>query len=307
MVFDAVNLHIWYKDIMVKVSLVKGKNRRDTIRNSLDLISRDIRNGLKPGDLIIKPNFVSTSVQLAASHADQIRGILDYFREFYDKRIIIAEAASPFTGSTSEGFKNFGYNQLAEEYNVKLVDLNKGPFEKVPVMDKDGQTINVRVSGLLLDRKNYLVSAAKLKTHDTVVVTLSIKNMVMGSIYEGDKVAVHQGYKYTNLNLVEMAGLVWPDLAVLDGITGMEGNGPELGTPIDAGIAISGTDSLAADSVACRVMGVDINKVGYLYHCSERGLGESDLEKIDVKGQDLSECIRPFRLHSTVNEQYKWK
>jgi uncharacterized protein (DUF362 family) len=167
---------------MVTVSLVKGKNRRDTIKNSLNLISHDIKNRLKPGKLIIKPNFVSTSLQLAASHADQIRGILDYFREFYDKKIIIAEAASPFTGGTREGFEKFGYHQLAEEYNVELVDLNEGPFEKVPILDKRGQTIHVRVSGLLLDRNNYLVSAAKLKTHDTVVVTLSIKNMAMGSI-----------------------------------------------------------------------------------------------------------------------------
>jgi uncharacterized protein (DUF362 family) len=292
---------------MVTVSLVKGKNRRDTIKNSLNLISHDIKNRLKPGKLIIKPNFVSTSLQLAASHADQIRGILDYFREFYDKKIIIAEAASPFTGGTREGFEKFGYHQLAEEYNVELVDLNEGPFEKVPILDKRGQTIHVRVSGLLLDRNNYLVSAAKLKTHDTVVVTLSIKNMAMGSIYERDKVIMHQGYKYTNLNLAEMAGLVWPDLAVIDGLTGMEGNGPEQGTPIDAGIAISGTDPLATDSVACKVMGVDINKVGYLYYCSEKGLGESDLEKIDVRGENLNECIRPFRLHSTVLEQYKWK
>lgn len=292
---------------MVTVSLAKGKKRRNTVRRSLNFISHDIKKGLKPGKVIIKPNFVSTSLQLAASHVDQIRGILDCFREFYDEKIIIAEAASPFTGGTSEGFEKFGYHQLAEEYNVELIDLNEGPFEKVPILDKRGETIQVRVSSLLLDRNNYLVSAAKLKTHDTVVVTLSIKNMVMGSIYADDKVMVHQGYKYTNLNLAEMAELVWPDLTVIDGLTGMEGNGPENGTPIDAGIAISGTDPLAADSVACKVMGVNINKVGYLYYCSEKGLGESDLEKIDVRGENLNECIRPFRLHSTVEEQYKWR
>jgi uncharacterized protein (DUF362 family) len=292
---------------MPTVSLVKGNNRRDTIKSSLDLISDDIKKGLKPGKLIIKPNFVSTSLQLAASHADQIRGILDHFREFYDKKIIIAEAASPLSGGTREGFEKFGYYQLAEEYNVELLDLNESLFESVPILDKEGRTIHVRISGVLLDRDNYLVSAAKLKTHDTVVVTLSIKNMVMGSIYTDDKAMVHQGYKYINLNLAEMAGLVWPDLAVIEGLTGMEGNGPEYGTPVDSGVAISSTDALAADSVACEVMGVDINKVGYLHYCSEKGLGKSDLEQIDVRGEDLNECIQPFSLHSTVHEQYKWK
>jgi uncharacterized protein (DUF362 family) len=291
---------------MVKVSLIKGESRRAAVKKSLDTISQDIKKGLKPGKVIIKPNFVSTSVQLAASHADQIRGILDYFKEFFNKKITIAEAASPFTGGTSEGFESFGYHQLTEEYDVELLDLNEGLFEKIPIRDKRGKTIYVRVSSLLLDRNNYLISAAKLKTHDTVVVTLSIKNMIMGSIYAGDKVMVHQGYKYTNINLAEMAGLVWPDLAVIDGLVGMEGNGPEHGTPIDVGIALSSIDPLAADRVGCELMGVDFNKVGYLYYCSEKGSGESDLENVDVRGQDLNECIRPFRLHSMVKEQYKW-
>ncbi len=292
---------------MVKVSLVKGGKRKDTVKKSLDLISEDIKKGLKPGKVIIKPNFVSTSVQLASSHADQIRGILDYFREFYDKKIIIAEAASPFTGGTPEGFENFGYHQLTEEYNVDLMDLNEGPFEKIPILNKNGDTIHVRVSKLLLDRNNYLVSAAKLKTHDTVVVTLSIKNIAMGSIYAGDKVMVHQGYKYTNLDITEITGHVWPDLSVIDGLVGMEGNGPEYGTSIDVGTAISSIDPLAADRVACEVMGVDFNKVGYLWYCAGKGFGESDLSKMDIRGQSLNDCIRPFKLHSTVEEQYKWK
>ncbi len=289
---------------MVKVSLAKGGNRRENITNSLDIISEDIKKSMKSGHVVIKPNFVSTSVQLAASHVNQIKGILDYFKGFYKEKIFIAEAA---TGNTLEGFKNFGYHQLIEGYNVEILDLNNGPFEKIPILDKSGKTAYVRVSHLLLDRNNYLISAAKLKTHDTVVVTLSIKNMVMGSIYASDKILVHQGYRQINLNIAEIAKLVWPDLSVIDGFVGMEGDGPVYGSPIDVGTAISSIDPLAADSVACEVMGVDFNKVGYLYYCSKSGLGEPDLEKIEVRGQDLHECIRPFRLHSMVDEQWKWR
>jgi uncharacterized protein (DUF362 family) len=293
--------------MMVDVSLVKGTARRDTVKTSLDLVSEDIRKGIRPGKVIIKPNFVSTSVQLAASHVDQIRGILDYFKGFYDKKIIIAEAASPFTGGTSEGFEMFGYYELAKEYDVEFLDLNEGPFEEVPIKDREGNPFSVRVSSLLLDRKNYIISAARLKTHDTVVVTLSIKNLVMGSIFARDKTLVHQGYKYINLNLSELARRLWPDLSVIDGLTGMEGDGPERGSAIDAGVALSSTDPLAADRVACEVMGVDVNRVGYLCYCSEKRLGEADLEKINVIGENLNECVRPFRLHRTVEEQYEWR
>lgn len=290
---------------MPRVSLIKGKDRRENIRRSLEIISDDIREGLKKSKaLIIKPNFVSTSIQLATSHVDQIRGILDYLKEVYTGKIIIAEAACE---DTMEGYKNFGYTSLLGEYNVELLDLNKDQFKEISILDRWGRSLNVRVSGLLLDRDNYLISAAKLKTHDTVVVTLAIKNIAMGGILQKDKVLVHQGMKYTNLNIAELAYHMWPDLAVIDGLTGMEGDGPTLGSPIDVGVAISSTDPLAADRVACEVMGVDFSKVGYLCHCSEKGLGVADMEQIEISGYPLKECIVPFKLHSTVEQQYKWR
>ncbi|MCK5195261.1 MAG: DUF362 domain-containing protein, partial [Desulfobulbaceae bacterium] len=122
-----------------------------------------------------------------------------------------------------------------------------------------------------------------------------------------DKVLVHQGMKHTNINIAELAGSVWPDLAVIDGFTGMEGQGPIFGRPVDVGVAVSSTDPLAADRVACEIMGIDFAAVGYLSYCSEMGLGVADLNRIEIIGHPLRECIKPFTLHSTVQEQYKWK
>ncbi len=152
---------------------------------------------------------------------------------------------------------------------------------------------------------SYRISAAKLKTHDAVVVTLSIKNMAMGSVLMPDKVKIHQGIKQTNLNIAKLAGLVRPDLAVIDGLEGMEGNGPCRGDPINVGVAISSTDPMAADRVACEVVGVDFSRVGYLNFCKE--LGEHDMEGLEIVGDPLRECIKPFKLHSRVEDQYRWK
>jgi uncharacterized protein (DUF362 family) len=287
-----------------RVSLIKGNDRGEITGRSLDLIADDIKRGLHNRQVVIKPNFVSTTVELAASHVDQIRGILAFFEEFYQERIIIAEA-SP--GETLEGFRNFGYHDLAKEYNVELRDLNAGPFERACIRDRRGKNVAVRIAQHLLDRNNYLISAAKLKTHDAVVVTLSIKNIVMGSVSRTDKTLVHQGCVQTNLNIARLAEHVWPDLAVIDGLIGMEGNGPTHGNPIIAGVAIASTDSLAADRVACEIMGVEFSKVGYLHHCAQRGMGEADLKEIDISGQALDTCISPFRLHTSVEQQYEWR
>lgn len=282
--------------------MVKGEDRRENIRRSLELIAGDIRNAIGKRQVIIKPNFVSTSIQLAATHADHIRGILDFLGEFYRGKVIVAEAAA---GNTLEAYKNFNYYGLLDEYDLELVDLNRGPFETVAIEGSTGKQINVRVSRMLLSPDSYRISATRLKTHDTVVVTLSIKNMAMGGLGMSDKVKAHQGIRQTNLNIAKLARLLWPDLAVIDGLEGMEGNGPIFGDPIDVGVAISSTDPMAADVVACEVMGVDFSRVGYLNFCKE--LGEHDMERIEVVGTPLGECVKPFRLHSTVEEQYGWK
>jgi uncharacterized protein (DUF362 family) len=289
---------------MPTVSIIKGKNRRDNIRSSLECISDDIKRGIIGRQVVMKPNFVSTSIQLAASHVDQMRGILDFFRDFYKGKIIIAEAAC---GDTQSAFRNFGYYSLLDEYDVELLDLNQDTYKLIQIEDSKGNPFNVKVSSLLLDEDNYLVSTAKLKTHDTVVVTLSIKNMAMGSVLLSDKAKVHQGVRQTNLNIAKLAQYVWPDLSVIDGLVGMEGNGPISGDPIHVGIAIASTDPLAADRVACEIMAIDFLRVGYLYYCEGRRLGDADLSKINVIGETIKECITPFRLHSRVKEQYRWR
>jgi uncharacterized protein (DUF362 family) len=278
---------------MPRVSLIQGDDRRTIARRSLELISDDITKGLAFRQPVIKPNFVSSTRQLASSHVDQIRGILDFISSIYRGTIIIAEAACY---DTHAAYENFGYMRLLKEYAVELVDLNKGPYERYSFIDRHNKAIVVRLSRLLLDKKHYIVSAAKLKTHDTV-----------GSIVGKDKTSVHQGVRQTNVILARLAGRVRPDLAVIDGFEGMEGDGPTQGDLVHVGIGIASIDALAADRVACEIMGVNFHDVGYLHYCAEQGIGEADLNKIEVLGERLSDCIRPFKLHRSVNEQYAWK
>ncbi len=289
---------------MSRVSLIRGDDRRTIARRSLDLIADDIIRALGSRQPVIKPNFVSSTVQLASSHVDQMRGILDFLASVCRDTIIIAEAACY---DTREAFRNFGFLQLLDEYPVELVDLNTGPYETHPIIDRHDRTIAVRLSRLLLDEEKYIISAAKLKTHDSVVVTLSVKNMAVGSIVGKDKKAVHQGVRQTNLIIAGLARRVRTDLAVIDGFEGMEGDGPTGGTPVHAGLGIASIDALAADRVACAVMGVTFHDVGYLHYCAEQGMGEADLNRIEVLGERVSDCVKPFKLHRSVSEQLAWK
>jgi uncharacterized protein (DUF362 family) len=289
---------------MPRVSIIRGGSRRENTRRCLELIADDIMEAAPGRRIVIKPNFVSTSRQLASTHADHVRGILDFFKEMDGEEMTVAEAAC---GDTMEGFRNFGYLALQQDYGVRLVDLNQGPFEEVEVEDEMGRPVRARAASMLLDPENYVVSAAKLKTHDVVVATLSIKNMAMGCLCLSDRPKAHRGLRGLNLNIARLARRAWPDLAAIDGYEGMEGDGPSGGDPVALGISISSTDPLAADRVACEVMGVDFSRVGYLSMLASSGLGEADMKKMKIVGAPLSECIRPFRLHRGVEGQYGWK
>lgn len=287
---------------MSKVALVKGDERYEIILKALNLIKDDIKIGSK--NVVIKPNFVSTTKPFAATHVDCVRAILDFLSEFYKKKIIIGEI--PAGTKTDDGFRNFDYYQLKDNYDVELIDLDEHEFEKVEV-PVGNKTLKLNISKTLIDPNNYVISAAKLKTHDVAVATLSIKNIAVGAIKRGEKGEIHIGIPEINRIMAELAKKVRLDLAVIDGFVGMEGEGPTSGAPVNTKVAIASTDFLAADRVGLEVMGIDPAKVGYLNFCYDYGLGEYDISKITIVGDDIAKCRKKFKLHSTVEAQYKWR
>ena len=127
------------------------------------------------------------------------------------------------------------------------------------------------MSKLLLDDQAYVISAARMKTHDRVVATLSLKNIVFGAPIKdlgfawgsgrkpgttNDKPIAHgSGYRAINYNLFALAPRLHPDLAFIDGFEGMQGNGPVGGTPVDHRVCVASPDWLAADRVGIELMG----------------------------------------------------
>jgi len=111
-----------------------------------------------------------------------------------------------------------------------------------------------------------------------------------------------------NLNLYTLAKIMAPHLSVIDGYVGMEGNGPSHGDPVELRLAIASTDFLAADAVAVRIMGFDLDEVGYLHYCKLGGLGKADPEEIEFLGNcTVEECVRPFKPHPTHKRQLEWQ
>jgi len=296
-----------------KVSIVKGNDRREIVFQSLKNIESEILASIgAKKKILVKPNFVSTTRPLAASHADEIRAILDFLKPHFKGEIIVGESA-PSKAGTFEGFQNFGYMPLEKEYGIKLVDLNKQPWVYRYVFGKDHNPIPIRIISTFLDRDTYIISAAKMKTHDRAVTTLSLKNVLIGApLNDGkrnDKGLTHQGYNFTpketlHFNMFHLAQEIWPDLSVIDGFEAMEGNGPIGGTPVDAKVALASLDSLALDTLTTRIMGFDPSKVPCLTAMAEAGMGQGDMTKVQVVGTPLDQCQYKFKPNEKIIESY---
>ncbi len=114
-----------------------------------------------------------------------------------------------------------------------------------------------------------------------------------------------KGVKVIHHNIATFAKLVWPDLVVLDGLWGMEGNGPVDGIPIRLNVAIASTDPLKADALAARVMGLEPEKIGYLYYLAQDGLGDPSLD--GLVGVALEEAAVKFKTHTNYAIQLRWR
>jgi uncharacterized protein (DUF362 family) len=179
------------------------------------------------------------------------------------------------------------------------------------------------MSKVLLDPNNFIISAAKLKTHDRVVATLSLKNIVVGAPVKdegfrwgpggragakNDKPLTHgSGFRGINYNLYALAPRLHPHLSVIDGFEGMEGEGPVGGTPVQHRVCVASQDWLAADRVAVELMGIDFANVGYLNYCGQTGMGETDLSKIEILGPSVKDHVKPYKLARNLDSQLVWK
>ena len=111
---------------------------------------------------------------------------------------------------------------------------------------------------------------AKPKTHDCVIATLSIKNVVVRSLVTApEKQKIHQGAKAINLNIAKLAKHCMPSLGLIDGFEGMEGDGPTDGAPVRLGVASASLHPVSLDAVMAWIMGFDPLDIGYLHHLDE--------------------------------------
>ena len=304
---------------MSVVGLQRGEERREAVRGALELVRDEVAEKVRPQTLL-KPNFLSNDNPLASTQADACRGTIDFLMSLPDapEEIIIAEGGNEkYSG---EAFENFGYHALIDEYDVpiRLVDLHQDTeWPETEIELANGDKWMAGMPKTVLDSP-CTISVAVAKTHDVLYTTLALKNMIMGTVHKDHRVKMH-GYmthgererpremQVLNRNLIRLAKYLTPDISVIDGVKGLQGNGPGGKDAVDFGVAFAGVDVWAVDSICTKAMGFDPMNVGVGVYAEQRGLGVVDPDKIEVRGARVEDVTISFTPHERYHHQLEWR
>jgi uncharacterized protein (DUF362 family)/Pyruvate/2-oxoacid:ferredoxin oxidoreductase delta subunit len=275
-----------------QVSLVKASGYDYHIVYNALIDTVNLLGGMKkfvnPGDLVlIKPNLLSPNSpeKAVTTHPIFVKAVIQMVKKAGGKPVV---GDSPGVSSLGKVAKKTGIKKVCDEMEVKLVEFSPSLTVKGGD-DAIFQQIEIAKIALEADK---VINLPKLKTHGQMLLTLGVKNL-FGCIEGRRKAFWHLSAgidrKSFATMLVEIYRKVNPILTILDGIVGMEGDGPGNGIPRDVGLIIGSNDAVALDVVTCEILGVKKEKLLTNVVAQQMGVGESDIEKINILGEKIED------------------
>lgn len=264
----------------------------DPVRRAMEMGGLDV----KGKHVLVKPNIVEYLASAAINtHPAMVRAAVEVLEGMGAKSVKIGEG--PGHRRDTWGLaEEAGYLSGIPDFEKRFTDLNRDEVSKV---EGFGGLPHLWLPNTVLGA-DVIVSLAKMKTHHWAGATLSMKNffgIVPSTLYGWPKNQLHQIGIPTSI--VELnKRFAQRTFALIDGIVGMEGDGPIQGTPKAAGVIVAGPDVMAADATACRVMGIDPLKVDYLTMANAlpEQLGQIDEQMIEQRGESIKSVATWFRL-----------
>ena len=271
------------KQTRVRVAVTHGQGPYQNTLTALKSFPLQVVRGKR---LLLKPNAgrVAHSGEGITTHAEVVAAAIDAFNEAGAE---VAVGESPITGvKTLEALEATGIAAEARKRNCPLIDMDQRPFVEMDI--PNGRVLHkLKLCPEVLEFE-VIVSVPVMKMHMHTDVTLSVKNM-KGCLWRRSKVQLHMlppiegsDEKPINVAIADMASVLRPHLAIIDGTVGMEGLGPSAGQPKSLDCMVVGADAFAADAVACRLMGTCAEDVPYLRMGAEREMGVIDLDRITI-------------------------
>lgn len=256
------------------------------------------------------PAYANKFLQSMTVDARVVRAVALLCKEKGARKVTIVCGPASCNGHTT--FDAYGYTEMARKLDpqlsiwthkgfwLELYDVNDGPWTM-----RGAGTWPLFIRWYYVPRKVVSrigsiydvvqISVGTMKTHRCAGVTLSLKNWGIGippgRVYGAWKFGLPHNKLYQVITDVNKIGKV--DYAVIDGLWGMEGNGPDAGEPVEMGLIIAGADPVAVDYVTAKCMGFTPENFGHIRWCHNRGVG--NYENIDVRGETIEAVRKTFK------------
>ena len=249
---------------VANVSIVKAPAYNMDVYDTVFRLVSDHNLNVRGKRIVLKPNLVEFDPNTAINtHPVVVHAAYEAFRRLGAASVRIAEGPGHRRG-TLDLADAAGYFHTVPKFEDAFTDLNLDEVGHRDIATPVSQLKSLYLPHTVLDC-DLLVSIPKLKTHHWAGATLAMKNLfglVPGGVYGWPKNVLHwAGIPET---IVDLHRLFPRQFAIVDGIVGMEGNGPIQGTPKHAGVLVAGSDVVAVDATCCRIMGINPARIDYL-------------------------------------------
>jgi uncharacterized protein (DUF362 family) len=260
----------------------------------------DLRDLIEPGrTVVLKPNVFAPRPAPTTTDPRVVVAVGELAREAGAGRVVVAEGRSistaryrPSHNTTRGCFEAAGMLRAVENAGFEIVYLEEDEFVEVEV--PGGQVLRRAHVPRTIVEADVFINLPVMKIHSLTLVTLAVKNL-HGIVSDYDKLYQHC-YRDLALawKLTDLLRIRRPHLNVLDALVGQEGDHAADGSPVEMGLVLASPDAVALDAVAGAVMGFGPEEIETTRIAGEEGLGEADLEKIEVVGESIQGVRRPF-------------
>jgi uncharacterized protein (DUF362 family) len=260
-----------------------------TVLDGLRAIGADVRGA----NVLLKPNLVEFDPLTTINTEPRlIAAAVLAFRRLGAASVRVGEGPG-HRRDVQDVVTRSGLAEVLAGVEAPFVDLNAAAVRRVTLRSHYTDLGELWLPTPVLDA-DVVVSMPKMKTHHWAGVTLSLKNLfgtLPGRVYGWPKNILH--WAGIEQSILDIAGAVRPSYAIIDGIVGMEGNGPISGEPVESGVLVFADDPVAADTIGASLMGSDPERIPYITEAG-RFLGQTDRDRIQQRGEDPERLIRSF-------------
>jgi uncharacterized protein (DUF362 family) len=296
--FAAANLRSPFERPPSRVAIRRAANYQADLANVLFETLLEFDLPVRGKTVLLKPNFVEPDPRLVINtHPAVVAAARESFLRLGAETVVVGEGPAN-ERDTEDILESICLRQFLGPLARIFVDLNTDGVELVPTRTRASKLKELYLPKSILGAE-FVVSMPKMKTHHWAGVTLSLKNMfgiVPGSCYGWPKNVLH--WAGLTRSILDINSTVRPDFAIVDGIVGMEGNGPIQGTAKPCGVLVLGDDPVAVDGTCTRLMGLVPEIIEYLSHAGLL-LGHLQTEKIRQLGEAIEDVRNPFAVTET--------